>query len=113
MVNVTIAEKKGELLYGPTRRNNNLVSGYFDFAEIAAIEHRPMYMKDYFQQLDSILTSGGRALLTDAGTVSHEAALEKAHSEYKKFQQKTLSPVEKAYLESIKTAEKKIKGRCK
>ena len=92
---------------------NNLVSGYFDFAEIAAIEHRPMYMKDYIEQLDSILTSGGRALLTDAGTVSHEAALEKAHSEYKKYQQKTLSPVEKAYLESIKTAEKKIKGKCK
>lgn len=41
---------------------NNLVSGYFDFAEISAIEQRPMYMKDYIQQLDSILSSGGREI---------------------------------------------------
>lgn len=92
---------------------NNLVSGYFDFAEISAIEHRPMYMKDYIRQLDAILSSGGRALLTDAGTVSHEAALEKARSEYRKYQQKTLSPVEEAYLQSLKTAEKEVKAETK
>lgn len=50
---------------------NNLVSGYFDLAEISAIEHRPMYMSDYVSQLDAILTSGNRKLLTDAGKVSH------------------------------------------
>ena len=92
---------------------NNLVSGYFDFAEISAIEHRPMYMADYIRQLDSILSSGGRALLTGAGTVTHAAAMEKAHSEYRKFQQKTLTPVEEAYLESIKAAEKEIKRKTK
>ena len=92
---------------------NNLVSGYFDFAEISAIEHRPMYMADYIRQLDSILSSGGRALLTGAGTVTHAAAMEKAHNEYRKFQQKTLSPVEEAYLESIKAAEKEIKRKTK
>jgi len=89
---------------------NNLVSGYFDFAEISAIEHRPMYMKDYIQQLDAILSSGGRQLLTDAGKVSHAAAIEKAHSEYRKYQQKTLTPVEKAYLKSLKAAEKEVKA---
>ncbi len=88
---------------------NNLVSGYFDFAEISAIEHRPMYMKDYIQQLDAILSSGGRKLLADAGSVSHAAAIEKAHSEYRKYQQKTLTPVEEAYLQSIREAEKEIK----
>ena len=92
---------------------NNLVSGYFDFAEISAIEHRPMYMADYIRQLDSILSSGGRALLTGAGTVTHAAAMEKAHSEYRKFQQKTLTPVEEAYLESIKAAEKEVKRKTK
>lgn len=92
---------------------NNLVSGYFDLAEINAIEHRPMYMADYIQQLDAILTSGNRALLTDAGKVSHSDAIEKAHKEYRKFQQKTLSPVEKAYLESIKAAEKDVKSEMK
>ena len=49
---------------------NNLVSGYFDLAEIAAIEHRPMYMRDYIAQLDAVLSSGGRKLLQDAGTMS-------------------------------------------
>jgi hypothetical protein len=65
---------------------NNLVSGYFDLAEISAIEHRPMYMKDYIAQLDAVLTSGGRELLQNAGSVSHKAALEKAKSEYRKYQ---------------------------
>ena len=92
---------------------NNLVSGYFDFAEISAIEHRPMYMKDYIQQLDAILSSGGRQLLTDAGKVSHAAAIEKAHNEYRKYQQKTLTPVEKAYLKSIKAAEKEVKAETR
>ena len=88
---------------------NNLVSGYFDFAEINAIEHRPMYMRDYIRQLDSILSSGGRALLQGAGSVSHAEALEKAHKEYRKYQQKTLTPVEKAYLQSLRDAEKEVK----
>ena len=92
---------------------NNLVSGYFDFAEISAIEHRPMYMKDYIQHLDAILSSGGRKLLKDAGSVSHAAAIEKAHSEYRKYQQKTLTPVEEAYLQSIRAAEKEVKTEQK
>ena len=92
---------------------NNLVSGYFDFAEISAIEHRPMYMRDYIQQLDAILSSGGRPLLTGAGKVSHKAAIDRAHSEYKKYRQKALSPVEEEYLASIKAAEKEVKAKTK
>lgn len=59
---------------------NNLVSGYFDLAEINAIEHKPMYMDDYVKQLDSVLSSGNRKLLTGSGSVSHKQALEKAKS---------------------------------
>ena len=81
---------------------NNLVSGYFDFAEIQAMEHRPMYMQDYIRQLDNTLSSTGRPLLTDAGSISHKQAETKAIEEYMKFQVKELSPVEKAYMESIK-----------
>ena len=86
---------------------NNLVSGYFDLAEINAIEHRPMYMSDYVEQLDSILVSGSRKLLTGAGTVSHDQAMRKAKQEYRKYQETTLSPVEEEYLKSIKGIEKK------
>ena len=92
---------------------NNLVSGYFDLAEISAIEHRPMYMKDYIQQLDAILSSGGRQLLSDAGSVSHAAAIEKAHEEYRKYQQKAITPVEEAYLQSLKTDEKEVKSETR
>ena len=79
---------------------NNLVSGYFDFAETQALRHRPMYMEDYVRQLDNILSANGEDLLIGAGTVSHEDAMEKALTEYRKFQVKTLSPVEQAYLET-------------
>ena len=90
---------------------NNLVSGYFDLAEINAIEHKPMYMDDYVKQLDSVLSSGNRKLLTGAGSVSHKQALEKAKAEYRKYQEITLTPVEKAYLESIKEVSKEVKRR--
>ena len=90
---------------------NNLVSGYFDLAEINAIEHKPMYMDDYVKQLDSVLSSGNRKLLTGAGSVSHKQALEKAKAEYRKYQVITLTPVEKAYLESIKEVSKEAKRR--
>ncbi len=92
---------------------NNLVSGYFDLAEINAIEHKPMYMSDYVEQLDSVLTSGKRKLLEGAGKISHEKAMEKAEAEYRKYQVITLSPVEEAYLESIKAVEKEAKKQVK
>lgn len=89
---------------------NNLVSGYFDFAEIQAMKRRPMYMSDYVQQLDNILSSSGEALLTGPGSVSHKQAMEKAEAEYRKFQVRELSPVEQAYLDTIKTINAKAKN---
>ena len=74
---------------------NNLVSGYFDLAEISAIEHKPMYMSDYVAQLDAVLASGGRKLLETSGKVSHESAMKKAKED-------TLSPVEEVYIDTIK-----------
>ena len=90
---------------------NNLVSGYFDFAEIQALKHRLMYMEDYVRQLDNNIVSIGEEMLTDGGSVSHEEAMEKAVKEYRKYQVKTLSSVEQAYLESIKGIERRVKRR--
>lgn len=92
---------------------NNLVSGYFDFAEIQAMKHRPMYMNDYVQQLDTILSSTGEALLTSSGSVSHQQAMDKAREEYRKFQVRELSPVEQAYLETIRKLNAKTKKKEK
>lgn len=80
---------------------NNLVSGYFDFAEIMALEHRPVYMMDYVKQLDTILQSTGRPLLKGSGSISHQEAMDKALTEYRKYQVKTLTQVEEDYLDSI------------
>ena len=90
---------------------NNLVSAYFDLAEINAIEHNTMYMADYVEQLDKILSSTGKGILENAGSVSHKQAVEKAEAEYQKFIQKNLSPVEKEYLEVIKNLEKTAKEK--
>jgi hypothetical protein len=92
---------------------NNLVSGYFDFAEARAIEQQTTTMQDYIRQLDAILSADGRKLLNDAGTVSHNQAIEKAHTEYKKYIQKTLSPIEQEYLNNIKMLSEKGKNRRK
>ena len=90
---------------------NNLVSGYFDFAEIQAMRHRPMYMEDYVKQLDSILSSTGEVLLNGPGNVSHQQAMDKAREEYRKFQVRELSPVERAYLNTIKAINDKSKKK--
>ncbi len=89
-------------------RLNRLVSAFFDLAEIRAQDHTPMRMTDWIAELNKFADDFGRGILKDAGTVSHKQAIEKATNEYRKYQAKTLSPVEEAYLESIKTLEKKV-----
>lgn len=86
-----------------------LVSGYLDFAERQAEREIPMTMKDWSKHLDGILTSTGEKLLVGNGTISHEQAMKKAETEYKKYKAKTLSDVENDFLDSIKCIEKKVK----
>ena len=88
---------------------NNIVSGYFDFAEIQAMRHNPMYMSDYVEHLDNVLKATGEKVLEGAGSISHAQAMAKANEEYKKYQIDNLSPVEEEYLLTIKGIEKKAK----
>lgn len=88
---------------------NNIVSGYFDFAEIQAMRHNPVYMSDYVDQLDNLIQVTGGKMLDNAGKISHKQALEKANEEYKKYVNQNLSPVEEAYLQTIKQIEKTAK----
>ena len=62
-----------------------LVEQYLAFAETMAQQHTPMYMSDWIQRLDDILQLNGRELLTHAGKISHEKALEKSNAEFEKF----------------------------
>ena len=89
---------------------NNIVSGYFDFAEIQAMRHNPMYMSDYVEHLDNVLKATGENVLDSAGKVSRAQAMAKANEEYRKYQVKNLSPVEEEYLLMIKDIEKQAKG---
>lgn len=92
---------------------NGIVSGYFDFAEVQAMRHRPMHMSDYVEHLDRVLFSTGEQLLVGAGKVSHKQAMEKANQEYQRFLVQNLSPVEEAYLQTIKEVEKTAKKKAK
>jgi len=62
-----------------------LVEQYLAFAETMAQQKTPMYMKDWIQRLDSILQLNGRELLTHAGKISHQMALDKSSMEYEKY----------------------------
>ncbi|NVO11044.1 MAG: virulence RhuM family protein [Bacteroidales bacterium] len=93
------------------RSLGQIVSGYLDFAERQAEREQTMTMKDWAEHLDKILTMSGEKLLQGAGSISHEIAIEKATTEYKKYQQKTLSEAEKNYLESLKILENKTKKK--
>jgi hypothetical protein len=93
------------------RALGQIVSGYLDFAERQSEREEVMTMKDWAIHLDRILTMSGEKLLQTAGSISHDKAIEKATNEYKKYQQKTLSEVEKNYLESLKVIEQKTKKR--
>lgn len=92
---------------------NGIVSGYFDFAEVQAIRHNPMHMSDYVKHLDRVLSSTGEQVLVGAGKVSHKQAMEKANQEYRRFLAQNLSPVEEAYLQTIKEVEKTARKKSK
>ena len=95
------------------RSLGQIVSGYLDFAERQAEREQAMTMKDWAEHLNKILTMSGEKLLQGAGAISHEIAIEKATTEYKKYQQNTLSEAEKNYMESLKVLENKTKKKEK
>jgi hypothetical protein len=95
---------------------NRMVSAFFDLAELRAIQHQPMYMRDWALELDDFAKRYGKGVLPNAGTISHQAALEKANAEYEKYRQRTideLSPAERDYLATIKETQKKLEGKGK
>jgi hypothetical protein len=88
---------------------NRLVTIYLDFAELQALNRKPMYMRDWIAKLDEFLKVSERDILTHAGRVSHEAAIEKARTEYEKFRRPMLeepSPVERHFIEAVKEVNK-------
>lgn len=88
---------------------NKIVTAYLDIAEVQALNHEPMYMKDWLETIDDYLRMTRRDILDTKGKVTHKQAIAKAHNEYEKYkvkQEDVLSPVERHFIESIKKLEK-------
>ena len=88
---------------------NKIVSAYLDIAEVRALNHEPMYMKDWLETIDDYLKMTRREIRTTKGSISHKQAIEKAHAEYDKYKKKQdelLSNVEKDFIHSIEMLEK-------
>ena len=86
-----------------------LVEQYLAFAETMAQQQTPMYMKDWINRLDSILQLNGRELLTHAGKISHEAALEKSNEEFEKYKLAQKAIEKEQSLKEIEADIKRIK----
>lgn len=87
---------------------NKIVSAYLDIAEVRALAHEPMYMKDWLETIDDYLKMTRRDILTTKGRVTHKQAIDKAHAEYEKYRKKQdeiLSSVERHFIECIKELE--------
>ena len=92
---------------------NRIVTAFLEIAELQALDQTPMYMKDWIEQLDNFLKMTKKEVLNNAGKISHEQALKKAHSEYEKFKElikNELSEVEKHFIEQINNTSKKLKN---
>ena len=88
---------------------NRIVTAYLEFAEVQALNRRPMYMTDWIAKLDDFLKLGERDILTHAGIISHELAVEKAEGEYTKFQlqqQGQITRIEQDFLQEAKKIER-------
>jgi len=83
-----------------------LVEQYLAFAETMAIQQTPMYMKDWIDRLDIVISMNGRELLSHAGKISHQIAKEKSELEYIKYKDQQ---TQKIKVESLKELEEDIK----
>lgn len=91
---------------------NRMVTAYLEVAEIQAMNQEPMYMKDWCERLDGFLKMTGKNILENAGSISHDMAIQKAHNEYQKYkesQKNALTKVEKDFLNYIDTTAKVLK----
>ena len=94
---------------------NRMISAFFDLAELHAMNHEHIYMRDWLPQVDDFAERYGKGVLKNAGSVSREAAIEKAAAEYKKYSKRVEdlpSAAERDYLAAVKQAQKKLGGKA-
>lgn len=93
---------------------NRIVTTYLEFAELQALNRKPMYMRDWIAKLDDFLRVSERDILTHAGRVSHDEALDKARAEYEKYRAKRAelpAPVERHFQQAVEETKRLEAGR--
>jgi hypothetical protein len=88
---------------------NRMVTAFLEIAEIQALDRNPMYMSDWIKQLDSFLTLTNKDILQHSGTISHQQAIAKAHSEYASYKEKAKNRITQVERDFIKQLDKKTK----
>ncbi len=109
-----IATAKNYLNEQELKELNAITSAYLDFAELQALRRKTMTMRDWIAKLDDFLHMSDSEILQNAGTISHEMALEKAQGEYRKYKkqnQDELSQVERDFLDSVKKTQKLLESK--
>jgi len=84
---------------------NRIVNLYLEFAELQALNRKPMTMQDWIAKLDEYLRLSEREILQHAGKISHEEALQKAELEFEKYHAGQLaqtSRVERDFEKAVK-----------
>ena len=95
---------------------NLIVSAYLDFAELQAMNQKPMTMQDWIVKLDDFLKLSDREVLTHAGKITHDEAVNKAQAEleaYKETQSSLPPPVDQHFDEAINKAKQLEKKKSK
>ena len=109
-----IANAKNYLSESELKELNAITSAYLDFAELQALRRKTMTMREWVNKLDDFLQMSDSEVLQNAGTISHEMALEKAGEEYSKYKKQNideLSQVEKDFIESAKKVQKMLESK--
>lgn len=109
-----IAIAKNYLTEQELKELNAITSAYLDFAELQALRRKTMTMRDWVAKLDDFLHMSDSEVLQNAGSISHEMALEKAKTEYDIYRKQTaneLSQVEKDFLDSVKKTQKMLESK--
>ena len=109
-----IGTAKNYLTEQELKELNAITSAYLDFAELQALRRKTMTMRDWVAKLDDFLNMSDSEVLQNAGSISHEMALEKAKTEYDIYRKQTvneLSQVEKDFLDSVKKTQKMLESK--
>ena len=92
---------------------NRMVTAFLEIAEIQALDRTPMYMADWIKQLDTFLKMTNKDILQHSGSISHQKAIEKAHSQYEIYKEKIknrITQVEKDFIKQIEDSAKRLKN---